>query len=152
MCCNGVIFADVRLRRAEDPSALEAAGIEFVGRRLPQPCPALDGCACKVYAIRPRHCRAFDCQVLLRVKAAELSHAEGLRLVRRAQRSVQKIEGILARLGDSNVRQPLAARFRIMAARMEQCPPLGAKARDFARLTAAMHELNVQLSRDFYPG
>src|SRR5437868_1476023 len=82
LCCNGVIFADVRLQRGDDPGRLRALGLPIATPHAPssasplrktggvpaprfaQPCAALDGCRCRIYADRPAYCRQFDCLLL----------------------------------------------------------------------------------------
>ncbi len=63
MCCDGSLFWAVPID-ADDPApvAREDDG------RFRQPCACFDG-ACTIYARRPAACRAFDCRVLLAVKA-----------------------------------------------------------------------------------
>src|SRR5215470_7025634 len=80
MCCDGSIFADVRLQPEDDPVRLAALGLVLKGAVLPsgsteaetnitptrpqprapvfpQPCAMLQGCRCTIYAERPAHCR-----------------------------------------------------------------------------------------------
>ena len=69
LCCNGVLFADVKLRPADDPERLKAGGLPVRGKGknlgFAQPCAALqpDGKCC-VYQDRPAMCRQFECGVL----------------------------------------------------------------------------------------
>src|SRR5690242_17601591 len=81
LCCNGAIFADVVLQTGDDLGRLESAGLTFLaapGQRVPtgsrnrrfsQPCAAFDGCQCRIYSERPRHCQKFECLLLKGVKA-----------------------------------------------------------------------------------
>src|SRR6266481_7889876 len=87
LCCNGVIFADVKLRRGDDPAHFQALGLPITcsgGRKpsaagFPQPCVALDGCRCCIYDQRPRYCRKFECLLLKSVNAGYTERAEALR-------------------------------------------------------------------------
>ena len=85
LCCNGVLFADVELRDAEESLRVESLGIECdeeEGREvLIQPCAGLKGTRCGVYAHRPECCRTFECRVLKDHLAGRLSLAEALGVV-----------------------------------------------------------------------
>src|SRR5262245_46751393 len=87
LCCNGVIFSDVKLLAGEDAAELraleiplarcakehgEADGLAVSGWRFPQPCTAFDGCRCTIYNSRPKYCREFDCLLLKKVKAGSV--------------------------------------------------------------------------------
>jgi Fe-S-cluster containining protein len=74
LCCDGTFYGSVVV--AED----EAARLGRVGLRvlqydgacgMPQPCTALRGCLCDVYADRPRACAAYECELRKSVKAGE---------------------------------------------------------------------------------
>ena len=64
MCCNGLLFADVKVQPSEDLKKLAALGLrlERLGNktRLMQPCPAFDGKLCRVYENRPSCCRCSN--------------------------------------------------------------------------------------------
>src|SRR6266581_3782971 len=79
LCCNGVIFADVKLQPSDDASRLRALGLristphsKFRTPTFDQPCAALGGCRCRIYAERPRYCREFECVLFKSVKAGRL--------------------------------------------------------------------------------
>src|SRR5215472_953064 len=81
LCCNGVIFADVRLKPSDDPARLRALGLPLSGQtpgskkavlNFNQPCAALEGCSCRIYADRPNHCRHFECLLLKSAKAGRV--------------------------------------------------------------------------------
>lgn len=85
LCCNGMLFADVELRDAEESLRVESLGIECDEEDghelLIQPCAGLEGTRCGVYAHRPECCRTFECRVLKDYLAGRISLAEGLGLV-----------------------------------------------------------------------
>src|SRR5229473_316362 len=78
LCCNGTIFADVKLQAGDDTSRFRSLGVGLrqVGcesglsqsrlrpASVPQPCAAFDGCRCQIYAERPKYCRQFECLLL----------------------------------------------------------------------------------------
>ena len=93
LCCNGVIFADVKLRPGERLAVAKALGtlsaaLSSAGgvamadspaapascacKTLVQPCAAFDGRWCRIYGERPEYCRQFECALLKRVKAGQL--------------------------------------------------------------------------------
>src|ERR1051326_5270772 len=79
LCCDGVIFAEVRLQPGDDPAPFMAlagssAGVGRLAKewappsgarsgfaggqkrtKVSQPCVAFDGCKCRIYGQRPNH-------------------------------------------------------------------------------------------------
>jgi len=155
LCCNGVIFADVRLQTGDQAGHLKALGLPVTASRpvrFSQPCAALEGCRCRIYPERPRYCREFDCRLLKRFKSGEIQTQAARQLVRTALGQAENVRELLLRLGESDEKAPLAARFRRTAKRLEQA------ARDdqtasgvYGELTLAFHELSLLLSQSFYP-
>jgi uncharacterized protein len=162
LCCNGVIFADVRLQPGDDAARLVAAGLplkedrgrraEGKGRKLPQPCPAFDGCRCRVYPDRPGYCRQFECVLLKSVKAGRTPVTQSLRVIRDARQRADKVKRLLRELGDTDEQTALAARFRRTARRIERIGFDEKTADLYGQLTLAVHDLNFLLSEAFYPG
>ena len=155
LCCNGVIFRDVKLRARDDVAVLQSYGLPILGQgsgRLAQPCAALDGCRCRVYANRPMYCQQFECGLFKGVVAGHVKLAAALRLVRNARRRVQQVGRLLRGLGDQDDQSPLKARFDRVVEQASHGLPDKKTAGRFGRLTLAMHELNLLLSDWFYPG
>src|ERR1041385_5603363 len=79
LCCNGVIFADVRLQPGDNAPRLQSLGLKFLpnrqsqiaNRKFSQPCAAFAGCKCTIYSERPTYCRKFECLLLKSVKTGE---------------------------------------------------------------------------------
>lgn len=146
LCCNGVLFADVRAERG-DLSPLFAQH----GSRVPQPCPAFnpDDCQCALYAGRPARCRKFECRQLIDVKAGKISAAAALKKIRAAKKLAAKVEKLLAALGHDEAEIPLSRRFQ----RCQRAAEQGALAPDsfdtLADLQLAVHELTLATARDF---
>src|SRR5262245_47759228 len=96
LCCNGVIFGDVKLQPEDDAHCLAALGMPLKpirnGHKFAQPCHMFDGCRCKIYAERPAHCRTFECALLKRVLSEEITMSFALRQVRKARTLVDTIE------------------------------------------------------------
>jgi Fe-S-cluster containining protein len=147
LCCNGVLFADVRRGRG-DPSAL----FKWNGPRVPQPCPAFNGkdCTCNLYDDRPRRCRKFECKQLMDAKDGTTTIKKALAQISTARKLAAKVEGLLTELGYNDVELPLSKRFQICQAAAEN----GALPRDsfdtLADLQLAVHELTILLAKEFY--
>jgi hypothetical protein len=157
LCCNGVIFADVKLHPEDDARRLLSLGLGIrvpdSGTRKPrfkQPCAALEGCRCRIYSDRPHQCRHFECLLLKSVMAGRTTFAEAVEIIRKAQERVDLVEHLLIDLGESENRTALAARFRRAAKRLEKAGFDETTAEQYGRLTLAVHDLNLLLSQAFY--
>ena len=146
LCCNGVLFADVRPEPG-DKSPL------FAGRsRVNQPCPAFnhDTCACAIYAERPARCRKFECRQLLAVQAGEITTDAALKRIRKARQLAGKVEKLLVELGNDETKFSLSRRFR----RCQRAAEAGGLTSDqldtLADLQLTVHELTLLLSHHFY--
>ncbi|HXP61669.1 MAG TPA: YkgJ family cysteine cluster protein [Dongiaceae bacterium] len=158
LCCNGVIFADVRLQPGDDAARLRALGLRVFASRaatgapgFKQPCAALAGCSCRVYAERPGYCREFECLLLQRVKAGRLERRAALAIIGVARERVERVRRLLRELGDGDETLALSARFRRTAARLEKVGLDEVKADLFGELTLAVHDLNLAVKEAFYP-
>jgi Fe-S-cluster containining protein len=147
LCCNGVLFADVRRERGDD-SPLFAQH----GPRVAQPCPAFNSgdCTCALYAERPARCRKFECKQLVAVRAGTVSAAAALKKIRAAKKLAAEIEAFLTKLGFNDVSLPLSKRFQgcQRAAERREIPTENIER--LADLQLAVHQLNGLLARDFY--
>ena len=166
LCCNGVLFKDVELQVGDDrkrlisiglllkdPSQRGSEGRKRQKAKFPQPCLALcTGNLCRAYEERPRRCREFECALLKKVLQEESELAAALRTVRIAQRRAEKVRQLLRELGDTDESLALSLRFRRTKRRIESGSASDTQVEIYADLTLAVHELNVVLSREFYPG
>lgn len=159
LCCNGVIFADVRLQPGDDAPRLRSLGLPVgtprSGARLPrltQPCAAFDGSRCRTYADRPQYCRQFECVLLKSVQAARTEPAAALCIIRTARARADKVRRLLRALGDTDESLRLSARFRRMGKRLMKRDLDEETADTYAQLTLAVHDLNLLLCDAFYPG
>lgn len=118
LCCNGVLFDDVRLRATDNPRRLQALGVPLQKRgssqRFAQPCLCLQKNLCRIYADRPERCRTFECRVLQRSMAGELKESEALKIIRQAQKKAERVRRILRQLGDKDESVPLSKRYQSM--------------------------------------
>lgn len=157
LCCNGVIFADVQLQAEDDPAHLRDLGIPFKASRgkslkFRQPCPAHDGCRCRIYAERPKYCRQFECLLLKSFKAGKTAVSAARRKVKEAQEKAEKIKSLLRALGDFDETLALRLRFRRTVKRMERENPDSKCVELLGELTVAVHELNLVVAESFYSG
>jgi uncharacterized protein len=148
LCCNGVLFADVRLQAGDDAGRLRKLGLEISkGGRFKQPCAALEGCECRVYADRPSYCRKFECLLFGRVKRGEIEIEEARRVVEKARAAVARVEELL---GANEKQLPLRKRYQAQVKKMERGGVGREQAELFAELTVVFHELDVVLRETFY--
>jgi uncharacterized protein len=93
LCCNGVLFGSVRLTPSE-AARMTSLGLPFYSptdhAAMLQPCAALEGTACRVYAERPMRCISYRCHLLEAFEADELDFAEALGVVTLAK----ELEGV----------------------------------------------------------
>ena len=154
LCCNGVLFKDVELQRGDDGANLKSLGLPVTGKRVakfPQPCAALGGCQCRVYASRPVRCRDFDCALLRSVAEGRTTVAGALRVIRDAQKRAEKVRRLLRACGDDAELLALSLRFRRTKRRLESSPFSEEAAEAYSELTLAVHDLNLLLHEKFYP-
>jgi Fe-S-cluster containining protein len=169
LCCNGVIFGDVKLLPGEDAAGLLALGMPLspAGRaknlkrtkgsangpwQFAQPCAALDGCRCTIYSSRPKYCRQFECALLKNVLVGSVAEQDALKLIRVTRGQAELVRRLLRSLGDNEDTLALGARFRRMAKQFEKKASNAKLTEIYGRLTLAFHELNVTLQNSFYPG
>jgi len=172
LCCNGTIFADVKLQPGDDVARLRRLGLSVFRKASPgretagmtdagkatrsrgwsfsQPCMAYDGCECRIYGERPTYCREFECLLLKAVSAGRLKAPAALALVRKAKGRVDNVRNLLRILGDTEESVALATRFRRTARRLQQIGAGKAESATYSELTLAFHELNLLLAESFF--
>ena len=115
LCCNGVLFADVELRKGDDAHRLAELGLSLVkkGRHqaFAQPCACFDGELCRIYNESPKRCRTFECGLLKRVQAGELDADAALKTIARAKRQVEKVYELLRGTDSDDKRLALSQRY-----------------------------------------
>lgn len=80
-CCDGTLFNRVPLLEAEVPTLKVRLEVVEGQHHARQPCPALDGTACRVYSERPLTCRRYRCLLLEAHEATEVSLAGAVSIV-----------------------------------------------------------------------
>ena len=153
MCCNGVLFGDVELQGGDDAQKLSAAGLDLFrkGRKqaFAQPCACFDGKLCRIYADRPNRCAGFDCGLLKRVIAGQMSSASALKTIRATLREVERVKQLLRDSGNHEEASALNKRYAdVMAQPMD----LSASEADTERrgeLMMAVADLMSRAQREF---
>jgi Fe-S-cluster containining protein len=154
LCCDSTLFADVELRAGDDAKRLRQLGLtlEKKGKSklaFAQPCACFDGKFCGIYDDRPRRCRTFECGLLKKVGADELSAGVALKKIAGAKILVKKVRELLCSLGEKNKRLALTKRY---ANAMSAPVDLSASENDSEKrgeLMLAVNELMQTLQRDF---
>ena len=115
LCCDGSLFADVELTGLTEAAGLEIMGLEIEdddagGALLVQPCGALQGKRCGIYAHRPECCRTFECRLLRQVRCGEVSITRARESIAEAFLQIERIHSLTFELGQCDERLPLKER------------------------------------------
>lgn len=153
LCCDSTLFADVELKKGDDPQRLVKLGMPVAQKTktklaAPQPCACFDGKFCSIYADRPRQCRLFECGLLKRVQGGEMNAAAALRKISEAKRLAEKVRRLLRASGQRDEQMALAQRY---AAAMQAPVDFSVEgaADQRGELMLAVNELMQMLERDF---
>jgi Fe-S-cluster containining protein len=116
MCCDSTLFADVELRKGDDPRQLANAGLNIfhktkVKLAFAQPCACFDGKFCKIYPDRPKRCRLFECGVLKRVQGGEMTASAALKKIAEAKSRAEKVRRLLREAGERSEGMALTHRY-----------------------------------------
>jgi Fe-S-cluster containining protein len=158
LCCDGALFADVELASRDEASTLEVMGLEIEDADeeddglLVQPCRALKGKRCSIYAQRPECCRTFECRLLQEVKRGAVSVDRAQAKISDSLRRIERIQELIVELGASEERLPLKERCAEALERAEESSAnLGAN-RKRAELRAAMAAVERLIQKTFLGG
>jgi uncharacterized protein len=153
LCCDSTLFADVELRASDKPARLSKLGLTLVKKTktvtaFHQPCVCFDGKLCKVYAERPKRCGLFECGLLKKVEAGEMTPAAALKKISDVKTRAEKIRELLRLLGQRKETMALTHRYaEVMAQPMNLAKPADTERR--GELMLAVNDLMVRLQRDF---
>lgn len=97
LCCDGTFYGSVVIAGGER-SRLDRVGLRIVsddqgGATMAQPCSALRGCLCAVYAERPSACAEYQCSLRKKVSAGDGALTDALASVRRMRELLATIRG-----------------------------------------------------------
>ena len=153
LCCDSTLFADVELRAGDDPKRLKQLGLtlEKKGKTklaFAQPCACFDGKLCKIYHDRPKRCRLFECGLLKRVEAGEMTAKAALKKISDTKQRASQVRELLRLLGERDERVPLTHRY---AAAMSEPVDLSddQNTERHGELMLAVNDLMTVLERDF---
>ena len=114
LCCNGHLFAWVKLRSPEVASA-KSLGLNVLGsdpkhRGFNQPCPLWDG-QCTIYhsPAYPRSCRTYKCKLLKRLLDESTTLPEAMTVVAQTNDLIHSVESLLPVSSNCNFRERLVA-------------------------------------------
>jgi len=154
LCCDGTLFADVELAHRAEATRLEALGLEIESDDeaplLVQPCAALHGRRCSIYAHRPGCCRTFECRLLQDVRRGAVSEERAHAHISKALASIAEVRSLLVQLGAGDARLPL--RERCAEALMVSGATGATITRKRSRLRSAMDGLERQIRAVFLDG
>jgi Fe-S-cluster containining protein len=153
LCCNGVLFADVELRKGDDAERLADLGLSLVKkgchRAFTQPCACFDSKLCRIYTERPKRCRTFECGLLKRVQAGELGAGAALKTIAQAKHQVEKVCELLRCTGSDDGQLALSQRYeRAMSGPVDLSGGKASSGRP-GKLMANYRDLMKMLQRDF---
>ena len=152
LCCDGTLFADVELVGEPEARRLEIMGLDVDesdagASLLSQPCAALKGRRCVIYAHRPQCCRRFECHLLQEVQGGAVTLERGAELVAEAHERIRRVRELLAELGGGDRRLPLKERcVEALSSDAAATPELGRKR---AELEVAMAAVETMIWETF---
>lgn len=155
LCCNGVLFGDVRVEEEDKPEKLLRLGLPLQRTEgtwhFDQPCSA-HGCAgCGIYEDRPAYCAEFNCALLQDVLRGRRDEEEAGRIIDRAKGLAESVDEMLTARGEMDKAFSLSRRYQRFMSRHEGG---AADSLEFRRqhgeLTVAVLSLNQVMKLSFY--
>ncbi len=152
LCCDGTLFADVQLVGQAEATRLELMGLEVeendtAASVLSQPCAALKGTRCGIYAHRPKCCRTFECQLLQNAQHGAITVERATQHISDAKQEIERVRELLLQLGQRDVRLPLKERCaEALAGEADATPEVNRKREE---LEAAMSAVEKTIWQTF---
>jgi Fe-S-cluster containining protein len=148
LCCDGSLFADVELADEEEATGLEILGLDVEddgedGFALQQPCKALDGTRCGIYAHRPDCCRTFECRLLQDAKRGSVTVEQATARILETLGQIRHVEQLLGPPSRNTTRLSLKERCAEASSRS------GRSARASDALAAAIAAVEGSIQRTF---
>src|SRR5262245_54863370 len=115
LCCDGTLFADDELVGQAEVARLEIMGMDVENEDrntglLSQPCAALRGTRCGIYAHRPNCCRVFECRLLQDAQRGAVPVENALEQIADAHAQIRHVRELLTRLGNRDGSLPIKER------------------------------------------
>ena len=153
LCCDSTLFADVELRAGDDAARLKKLGLTLTKKgknktAFAQPCACFDGKLCTIYADRPKRCGLFECGLLKRVEAEEMTANVALKKISAAKKRAGEVRSLLRSLGQTDERMALTHRYTDVMSRPMDFSIEG-EAERRGELMMAVNDLMQLLQRDF---
>lgn len=153
LCCDSTLFADVELRAGDDPKRLKELGLSLKKKgktrlAFAQPCACFDGRLCNIYADRPKRCRLFECGLLKRVGAGDMTVGAALKKISEAKRRAQEVRELLRSLNQRDERMALTHCYAEAMSAPVDLSDAG-NADRLGELMLAVNDLMTLLERDF---
>ena len=157
LCCDGSLFADVELSGAVEAAGLEAMGLEIEeddagGGLLVQPCGALQGGRCGIYAHRPKCCRTFECGLLRDVRRGAVDVERAEEYIAEVLKRVARVRELASALGQRDACLPLKERCVEALALADEAVVAPALKRQRDELEAEMAAVEELMRRRFLGG
>jgi hypothetical protein len=152
LCCDGTLFADVELVGPAEVARLEIMGMDVENENrntglLSQPCAALRGTRCGIYAHRPKCCRVFQCHLLQNAQRGAVTVERALEQIADAREQIRQVRAMLDRLGNRDEGLPIKERCaETLAAEGDTTPET---IQDRAQLEAALATLERTIWNTF---
>ena len=153
LCCDSTLFADVELRAGDDVAQLKKLGLTLAKKgkhklAFAQPCACFDGQLCKIYADRPKRCQLFECGLLKRVGAGDMTVSAALKKIAEARRRAETIRELLRLLNQHDEQLALTHRYaEAMSAPVDLADEQNAERH--GELMLAVNHLMTLLEREF---
>jgi len=152
LCCDGTLFADVELRAGDDARRLVKLGLSLkkkgqIKMAFTQPCACFDGTLCKIYGDRPKRCRLFECGLLKKVNAGEMTAGAALKKISKAKALVKNVEDLLGTFASDDKGAALSERYA--AAMNEPADLASGNADRHGKLMQAYRDLMEMVQKDF---
>jgi hypothetical protein len=157
LCCDGSLFADVELAGPAEAAGLEVMGLEIEdddasGELLVQPCAALQGTRCGIYAQRPECCRTFECRLLQDVRRGAVSVERARKHIAETVKRIKRVRELIVEFGQQDGHLPLKERCAEALALADQAGPNAVPHRKRAELEAGMSAVEELIWTRFLGG
>lgn len=150
MCCNGVLFHQVRLQPKDSAKALTSLGFRLKRKQgqmvFEQPCQAWKQEGCAVYEDRPCRCRQFECRQVCGLRDGLITEDQASSAVQEAKSLVAKLQESLEICGSRNTHRPLLKRAAMLLDGVDSSAIAGP---EIQALLHASQELESYLDREF---
>ena len=155
LCCDGSLFADVELSGRAEAAGLEVMGLEIEDEDnglLVQPCAALRGKRCGIYAHRPECCRTFECALLRDARRGAVSVARAEAQIAEALQRIARLLELACELGQSDASLSLKERVADALLLADQSDATPTRSRQRAELEAGMNAVEEFIAKVFLRG